>query len=257
MKKTVIHFVYSDKFSGLERMAALIIKNLPGDWQGYYAAPDGEGIKTVESMGVKCILCNTHSISDIRRVIKEYSPTVVHAHDPHICMNVSFAGVPYVAHLHCNCHWMKTVNKNSLGLVLGLRGAKHVFCVSPNVKNEYIFGKLFNKKTEVLYNIVDSAEVLDKAQTRKETEYDVCYVGRFSEEKQPLKFLELVSLLKKSKPDVKAVMVGEGALFEEASNCRSRLGLEDNVDFTGFVGNPYVYMSSSKYVSPQVELRIS
>ena len=76
--------------------------------------------------------------------------------------------------------------------------------------------------------------------------YDICCVARLTEQKNPMKFLDVLYSIKKSKSDVKAVWVGEGSLEVEVKKRIYELGLADNVEMVGFQKNPYKYMACSK-----------
>lgn len=244
--KKVVHFIYADAFSGLENITVQIIKNLPEGWEGYYAAPKGTGIKSAEKTGVKTIECNTHSVSDIKRVVKEIDPDVIHAHDPHMSLNVALTGYRYVSHLHCNCPWLSTFCPNSLALAFSMKRAKQVICVSKSIEEEFIFRKSMKGKCKILSNCVDGERILQLAGKPAYKKYDLCFVGRLTKLKQPEKFVELVSLLKNDRKDIKAVVVGDGELRNSAEQTAELMGVKTNIDFVGFSENPYKYMNESK-----------
>ena len=244
--KKVIHFIITDVFSGAESVAAHIIKNLPSDWQGFYAAPEGRGLETVRAMGVYAIPCNTSDIKDIKRVYNEIKPDAVHAHDPRMSFNCALAGVPFVAHLHNNNPWLRKLCPNSIALRYVCKKAARVLCVSQSIIDEYIFKGAMENKAEVLHNCVDADEVRSLAAEPVSEKYDLCFVGRMEEEKNPLDFIRIIADLKKQLPEVRAVMLGEGSLRAEAEALAASLGLSENITFKGFDRNPYKYMAASK-----------
>lgn len=244
--KKVLHFIYADAFSGLENVAVQIIKNLPPDWEGYYVAPPGMGVKCAESMGIKTVVCDTHRISEIKRVIKEQNPDVIHAHDPHMSLNLALIGKPFVSHLHCNCPWLGSVCPNSLALAFSCKKAKSILCVSKSIEDEFVFRKYMKGKNVILLNCVDGKRILSMAGSSGDKKYDLCFVGRLTELKQPKKFVELVSLLKADFESIKSVVVGDGELRGEVEKTAESMGLKSNIDFVGFDTNPYKYMNESK-----------
>ncbi|MGM9635662.1 MAG: glycosyltransferase [Candidatus Avispirillum sp.] len=244
--KKVVHFIITDVFSGAESVAAHIIKNLPPDWQGYYAAPEGRGLETVRAMGVNAIPCNTSDIKDIKRVYNEIMPDAVHAHDPRMSFNCALAGIPFVAHLHNNNPWLQKLCPNSIALRYVCKKAARVLCVSQSIIDEYIFKGSMEKKAEVLHNCVDADEVKSLAAEPVSEKFDLCFVGRMEEEKNPFDFVRIVADLKERLPKVSAVVLGDGALRAEAETLAASLGLSENIAFKGFDRNPYKYMAASK-----------
>ena len=244
--KKVVHFIITDVFSGAESVAAHIIKNLPSDWQGFYAAPEGRGLETVRALGVNAIPCNTSDIKDIKRVFDEIKPDAVHAHDPRMSFNCALAGIPFVAHLHNNNPWLRKLCPNSIALRYVCKRSARVLCVSQSIIDEYIFKGSMMKKAEVLHNCVDADEVKKLAAEPVSDKFDLCFVGRMEEEKDPLGFIRVIADLKKQLPDVRAVMLGEGSLRTEAEALAASLGLSENIAFKGFDRNPYKYMAASK-----------
>jgi glycosyltransferase involved in cell wall biosynthesis len=76
---------------------------------------------------------------------------------------------------------------------------------------------------------VDPAEVRPRA----ERTIDLLYVGRFTETKRPLQFVEVAAALGRGRPDLVAVMIGEGPLLEEARARAQELGAAGRIDFRG------------------------
>jgi glycosyltransferase involved in cell wall biosynthesis len=62
---------------------------------------------------------------------------------------------------------------------------------------------------------------------------DLIYVGRFTETKRPLAFVEIVAAVAAGRPDLKALMIGEGPLLEDARSLARRLGVGDRIQFRG------------------------
>ncbi len=63
--------------------------------------------------------------------------------------------------------------------------------------------------------------------------YDLVFVGRLSEIKQPLQFLEIVAAVQARVPAVRAAMVGDGPLGDAARRFAAERGIADRVDFLG------------------------
>ncbi|APW99330.1 glycosyl transferase family 1 [Halobiforma lacisalsi AJ5] len=78
-------------------------------------------------------------------------------------------------------------------------------------------------------------------------DYEFIWVGRFSEEKAPMRFVEsLVALEKRdSTGEFRAVMVGDGPLRDAVAATLEAHGLGDRVDLPGWVDDPRPYYRRS------------
>lgn len=242
----IIHFVYADKVSGLEVLSMNILSELSSENEVYYAAPEGDGVRLAESLGIGAIRCNTKDFRDIKRVVRQYEPDVVHAHDPHVSLNCALAGVRFVAHLHSNCVWLGKLCPNSLGLLFAVMKAKKVICVSESIVHEYIFSRAMRKKAVVIHNYVDRDIVMNKASARCEKAYDVCFVARMIVHKNPFFFVDFIEKLKELKNDVSAVMIGDGEIMEEVRAYVTSKNLENTIDLRGYDPNPFPVVKASK-----------
>ena len=80
-------------------------------------------------------------------------------------------------------------------------------------------------------------------------ESDVIFAGRLIKEKNVDVLLKAVKLVKKEMPEVKCKIIGEGPEKPKLEKLAYDLGLESNVEFTGFLGDHddvISYMKSSK-----------
>lgn len=92
--------------------------------------------------------------------------------------------------------------------------------------------------------IGQSAEAVNHDWFRNEIPV-VVGVGRFVEQKKFSDLLEAFERLLRH-TEARLVMLGDGPLREELSELAIELGIEDRVDFLGFVSNPYKYMSRAE-----------
>ena len=242
----IIHFISSDKISGLEILSMNILRSLSKEHEVYYSCPDGEGIRFADELGLGTIVCDTRSVNDIKRVCSEYKPDVVHAHDPAVSFTCALAGIKYISHLHNNCLWLKKICANSIALLAVCKKATKIICVSHSIVDEYVFKKSLIKKATVISNYVDKEVVIKNASVPLDESYDISFVGRFTDQKQPFLFVDLIEKIKNTKNDIKAVMVGEGEMYDDIKKCISEKGLEDNIILAGFDKNPHKYVNASK-----------
>lgn len=241
----ILHFLVTDKFSGAENVMLSILKELKDGNQVYYVSPDGPVRAFVEEAGVNFVAADTESISEIKRIYRELKPDIVHACDPRMSFKCALAGIPFIAHLHCNRPWMKKPTPNSLALWYTVKKAQAVITVSDSIENEYIFRNTLRKKLYMIPNTVDRERVELLAGEGFDGEYDLVFVGRLNEQKRPSLFLELVKEVTKSIPDVKAAMLGEGELLCEVDQKIKKDSIT-NVDVRGFDANPYRIINKSK-----------
>ncbi|NGM71204.1 glycosyltransferase family 4 protein [Natronolimnobius sp. AArcel1] len=78
-----------------------------------------------------------------------------------------------------------------------------------------------------------------------DTAYDFVWVGRFGPEKDPVLFVEALAELEARDTDFQAVMVGNGTLRTEVIDAVAAHGLEDRIDFAGWVDEPLSYYRQS------------
>lgn len=112
---------------------------------------------------------------------------------------------------------------------------------------EYIFGKYFLKKTISLGNPIDIPALQAKAKSAQlATSSDVVFLGRCASPKNPLIFINIIKDLAERLPEVRAVMIGDGELFQEAKEQIQALGLDKNIYMYGFLENPYGLLQAGK-----------
>jgi glycosyltransferase involved in cell wall biosynthesis len=84
-------------------------------------------------------------------------------------------------------------------------------------------------RVEVVPGSVDP-EVIRPAGERP---IDLLYVGRFTETKRPIAFVEIAAAVAACRPGLRAVMIGEGPLLPEARARARELGVLERIDFRG------------------------
>ena len=248
----ILHVLYSNRFSGAENVVCQIIgmmRKVPGV-EMIYCSPDGQIREALSERGIALEPIAELSKAELRRVIAKVRPDVIHAHD----MRASFVAalackkIPFISHVHNNFVNARGISPKSVAYLYAAHKAKHIFWVSESAMRDYAFRKSVEKKSEVLYNIISldalyAKMVLDK----KEYSYDVAYVGRLTEQKNPQRLMGVIAKMKELKPDLRVAVVGNGDLEEETHALAKEYGILDNIDFLGFQSNPLkiLYSSSS------------
>ena len=247
---TILHVLYSNRFSGAENVVCQIIEMFreSPDVRMVYCSPDGQIREALEERGVEFAPISELSRAELRRVIAEVRPDVVHAHD----MRASFVSalackkIPLISHIHNNAFDSRGLSPKSLAFLYAAKKAKHIFWVSESAMSGYAFKKSVAKKSDVLCNIISIDALYKKMKSdEQEYSYDLAYVGRLTYPKNPQRLMAVAAKLRELKNDVKIAVVGNGDLEEETHALCREYGLEGNVDFLGFRSNPLKILYSS------------
>ena len=93
------------------------------------------------------------------------------------------------------------------------------------------------RKTAILANPID-IDQLPATRRETDTQYDLLWVGRFTEEKQPLLFVDVVAELRDRDPPVRAVMLGDGPMLSAVKRRIAARDLQDTLLTPGWVDDP-------------------
>ena len=250
----VLHLISTSSFSGAENVACQII-NLFKDDAGYdmkYCAVIGKNKEALEIRKIPVLKLNKFNIHDIKKAISEYNPDIIHAHDPKstIASVVASRGKKIIAHIHSNHRYMRKISIKSFIFHFYIeKRISDIIWVSDSALNEYIFNKKINKKinSTVLRNVVNTNELKDIARNDKNKySFDLIFLGRMEDVKDPLRFIDIVSQIQESKRDLKVAMIGDGSLMDEVKAKVNELDLGKNITIFGNLINPYKILLSSK-----------
>ena len=250
----VLHLISTSLFSGAENVACQII-NLYKDDNGYdmkYCAVIGKNKPALEIRKIPVLELNKFSIHDIKKAINEYNPDIIHAHDPKsvIASVIASRGKKIIAHIHSNHRYMRKISIKSFIFHFYIEKIiSNIIWVSDSALNEYIFNKRINKKISsiVLRNVVNPYELKEIAGNDKNKySFDLIFLGRMEDVKDPLRFINIVSQVQKSKRDLKVAMIGDGTLMDEVKAKINALDLGKNITIFGNLINPYKILLCSK-----------
>lgn len=247
----VLHLLQSPHFSGAENVVCQIIGmfgNEP-DIEMAYCSQDGQIRNALAERNIKFFPMSVLCKSEVKRVIKEYKPDIIHAHD----MRASFVAarccgkIPLVSHIHNNAFGSRGLSIKSIAYILAGLKAKHIFWVSTSSFEGYFFKKLFTKKSSVLQNIIDIDALYKKMEMdEKEYNYDIVYVGRLTFQKNPERLIEVIKKICELDTGISVAIVGTGDLEVTAKKLCCENKLDENIDFLGFCPNPLKIMYDSK-----------
>ena len=121
--------------------------------------------------------------------------------------------------------------------------SKKIVCPSANTEKRLI--KHGIKNTVIINNGVEDF-FFNKPQEKPFNPLTLAYTGRLDREKNPFELIKIARELKKIVPDFKFWILGSGLLFQKMQDQTLRLGLENNITFTGIVDRkliPEIYKS--------------
>lgn len=242
----ILFLLKSHEYSGAESVVLSLMRLLPAEFDTYYASPDGLIKDVVRKKGQKFIPLTKASLKSVSEVIKQVHPDIIHASDFSMSVLAAFgtSSIPVLSHLHNNPSWIK--NKFDPRTILyrfALKRIHRVICVSPAIIGEFA-GNALREKAVVIPNVIDSDKIL--ASANKSIQSDICFVGRLTEQKNPLFFCSVIKKIKEKDPNIKAVMLGRGELEGKIKNYILANELANNINLIGFKQNPYPYMKGAK-----------
>lgn len=250
-KIKIMHLLQSNRFSGAENVVCQII-NMMGSYDDVemaYCSRDGQIREALNERNIKFLPISNLTVKEVKRIIKEYKPDLIHAHD----MRAGFIGalacgnIPIISHIHNNNFDSRGISLKSIAYLYAALKAKHIFWVSDSSYEGYYFHNLFKKKSEVLYNIISIDNLYSKtALDNNNYDYDIVYLGRITEQKNPLRLMKICKEIVDQLPSVKIAVIGTGDLEGDTHKEAERLQLGSNVTFLGFQSNPYKVLHDSK-----------
>ena len=247
----IIHILNSSGFSGAENVVCQIVDMFRSDKdiEMVYCCPDGAIKKTLAERKIRFVPLKKLSVSEIKRVIKDEKPDLIHAHD----MRASFisacacGSIPLISHIHNNAFDSRGISIKSLAYWFAAKKARHIFWVSNSSYEGYRFHAQFNDKSSVLYNVINVDALYEKmASDEHSYDFDIVYLGRLTYPKDPERLIQICKIVVDKKPDIKIAIVGTGELETETKQLAANLRLNDNVKFLGYQSNPLKILHDSK-----------
>lgn len=248
--KKIMHLLSSNKLSGAENVVTTIIDNNKSEFDFIYCSPVGIIETQLEEKSISFIGINNLSYKEVRKVVKTFRPDVIHAHDfkASIVASLFSNSTKVISHIHQNPKWLERINPKTLIYAYSLRRIDKVIFLSQSIKNSFKFKNKFNEKIDILSNYIDKSYVLNQAELLQDNDleeyFDLIYLGRFEEVKNPFRFLKIVEIIESWGREISVIMVGDGSLFQLAQKISAEKNL--NIKFVGEVDNPYSFLCKSK-----------
>lgn len=258
----VLHFLKSNIYSGAEHVVCMMIHHMPQENECYYVSPNGSITQRLQEEHIKHIVLDKMIPSQVRKVIREMQPDVVHAHDftasvvvAYACRNVRLSSgkrPKVISHLHCNPTWLQCKNAKTILYRIASRWMDDILTVSDAIAEEYVFHEKISCKMTIIGNPFSIQEIIQSVDTKgmeaEKLHSDILYVGRLSKPKNPLGFLAIIAELhaQMDMTEMHVIMIGDGELKSQCETYIEKNYLTEIVTMVGFQRNPYVYMSNTK-----------
>lgn len=247
----VMHLLQSTHFSGAENVVCQIISMIHDekDIELFYCSRGGQIQEALQERKISFVPIGKLSVGEVKRVIKEQKPDIIHAHD----MRASYIAaqscgkIPVVSHIHNNSFDSRGFSVKAIAYLIASVKIKHIFWVSDSSFQGYAFHVLLKKKSEILYNIINIDELYKKMSLdNKKYDYDIVYLGRLTRPKNPVRLMHVFKGIIEKQSKVKIAVIGTGELESETYAEAKKLDILNNVTFLGFQNNPYKMLFDSK-----------
>lgn len=249
MAKKVLHVLSDVFFSGAENMVCQIVDMFRGEYDMVYVSPDGPIRQALEARNVAYRPIAAVTPKEIRRVISEEQPDIVHAHD----MKASFAAAlacgktPLVSHIHNNGFDSRKVSPKTIAYLLVSGKFRHIFWVSPSAMKSFRFYGAVKDKSSVLRNVIRMDALRQKAaEAENQTPYDILFLGRMSEPKNPLRLVKVLNLVHDRYPQLRTAIVGKGDMEPQVREAIAESGAGGYIHLLGYQENGYGLLEHAK-----------
>lgn len=249
--KKIFHFVSTNYLSGLENVVLNISILLRNKYHFVYVSPNGKINYYLKKYHIKHICVNKITPLSVKHVINKYHPNIVQGHDVkaslalavnvHLCHKYN---IKIISELHNDDPRMHRYSVRSILYYISSFAYDDIIGVYGSVINNYIFNKTIYNKSHIIRNIVNPYRIKKYPSTPKK--WDCIFLGRFVEQKDPIKFIKIIYFLKKRMPNISAIMLGNGSLLKECEALIHSYQLKDNIKLVGFQRDPYKYLCESK-----------
>lgn len=250
-KYKVIHVLNTGGYSGAENVVITSMHAMKDSVEAVYVSPKGSITNILKANGLEHYPLDTEYITreSLKKAIKEIQPDIIHTHDFRTGMVAASINtkIPIINHLHKNSPFMRTVNIKSVLYGISTFRYRNILTVSDSIISEFVFRNMVKNKAQVIGNPLDIERIKEKESVAlKNDTSDILYLGRLSEEKNPIKFLDIINALHQKKADIKVAMVGAGEMKDLVNEYIRKNNLEDVITTYGFVSNPYGLVGQTK-----------
>lgn len=194
----------------------------------------------------------------IRAYLKETQPDLLYTHEitEHILggLSAKSCGIKAVGHSHVIFNPRRNLGLSRVIVSIFLNWSLDMIISVSNAARDSLWGPV-KKKTYPIYGGGEIQDIYETAQTIAPKEGypapDVIYIGRLTDIKKQDVLIEALGILAREGLRVRTFFVSGGAddtnpYYVKLRDQISRLGLEDDITFTGFVPEPYGMLAKAK-----------
>ena len=245
----ILLLLKTNSFSGAENVAVSICKGFSDDkeYECIYCAVKGPIEDNLKAANISYYLMDNFDKSNLKKAIKEIHPDLIHANDftCSIYAKSLFPNIPCISHIHNNPLWIRKFGLKTFMYNRYIKKFEKILTVSNAINEEFWNYKL--KDATVVGNPLSRDMIINKVgDVEHPIKYDIVFIGRLEEQKDPLRFVRLVSKIVKDFPNIRTCMMGDGSLKQEVKKLITDKKLKDNIHLLGFVENPINILNSSK-----------
>lgn len=248
-KKRILHILKSNSYSGAENVVITICRNLKEEFDFIYVAAKGPIEEWLREEKIEYCLVDQLDYKNLKEVFDKYKPDIVHAHDfsASVISALCKKNFYLISQLHNNPPWIQRWTPKSIAYKIVKKRFDEILLVSDKIEQEAIFLNGSKDSIRVIGNPIDESYINRLANEYDVEKSDVLFLGRFTEQKRPQVFLDIIKKLHVVVPHMERVyMVGDG---EQIGECREKVklyALENVVKLEGFRKNPYPYIKNTR-----------
>jgi len=247
----VLHVLSTNRMSGAENVAADICMMFDGEIEMAYCSPRGSIENDLNDRKVKYLPIEKLTYSELKKVVKQYKPHVIHAHDVRASILAALfsKSSKIISHIHGNSYEMRKISLKSIIFSIFSIFFDKVLVVSESCYNDYIFKRAISSKYLYLRNIIYPKRIeLLKEYDKNRYDVDFVYIGRIAYPKNPRRVAAVASMVLEKIPEIKFGVIGDGDLKHEMVDVFKSANLLDRVEFYGWLKYPYKALENSKCI---------
>lgn len=265
--KTILHTIDTTGPGGAETVFIDLVTRLPKDKYRAVVVIRGKGwvYEELRRRGVKPVLLgskgsfNWRYLSGLRKLIKQEKVDLIQSHLLGSNVYCSLAGLttrtPVVATFHGVIDIGENERLKGLKFAAINMGVNRIVAVSKDLRDD-IFSRTSLKanNTIIIYNGISSVDFQQPRSSSlrqkfgwAETDFIIGSLGNIRPAKGYDILLQAAALLKNNQQTFRFIIAGQadkGNLFVELLNQRQELGLEEQVQFLGFLDDPAEFLSN-------------
>ena len=190
-KPVVMHIINNTKYGGCETVVLNIMRLLSDKYKFIYVAPENieeRVLSSLELYNIEYVSFKSCRTTEIKKIVKEYNPDIVHAHGYRASMISSLIPrLNIISHIHNYYTYLQKWDIRTLIYFITCFRYKRIVGCERKIIEETVYSDFIKKKSKIVINAVDKNEILKKADEYKiESKYDLIFIGNLVDRKDPL-----------------------------------------------------------------------